>query len=344
MRFPKPWSKKRGSRQAGRAIAGTVGEAGFFAAVFLAGVFILALTLAQRFVVGPWPPLATGLGFWTLIALAIAMIGFGGTMLLLGILQIGASSERRNALARRAEEIELIGGTGTEFPAVPRGVNLTDSPGMRLTYRLPATSWPGKRLAAAAALALMWNAVWLVLLVVVIAGFWSQQPRWVLTGLLFPLAGIGVWVLRHYARCLRQTSGVGATIVEIDEHPLQPGGSYRAYVGQLGRMTLRRIRIELICEEESTFRQGTDVRIDRNPVLSQIILDQYDVTIDLGRPWEQEFELKIPADAMHSFRSPHNAVHWKIIVSGEARPWPSFCQSFPVVVQPASPLPRRSPR
>jgi len=344
VRFPKPWSKKRGSRLAGRALAGTVGEAAFFAALFLTGVFILALTLAQRFVASDWSPLATGLGFWILVVLAIAMLVVGGTALVLGVLQIGASSERRNAFVRKAEELEIIGKPGAEFPAVPRGVNLTDSPGMRLTYRLPGTVWPGKRLAAAAALALMWNAVWLVLLVVVIAGFWSDRPRWVLTALLFPMAGVGVWVLRHYARCLRETAGVGATIVEIDQHPLQPGGTYRAYVAQLGRMNLRRLRIELVCEEESTFRQGTDIRIDRNRVLSQIILDQYDLTIDPGRPWEQEFDLTIPSEAMHSFRSPHNAVQWKVIVSGEARPWPSFCQSFPVVVQPTTRLPRRSPR
>ncbi len=325
-------------------MVGTVGEAAFFAALFLAGVFILALTLAQRFVAGPWPPLATGLGFWTLVALAAGMILMAGTSLLWGVLQIGSSRERRNVMAGRAEELELMGRAAREFPAVPRGVNLTDSPGTRLTYRLPATSWPGKRLAAATALALMWNTVWLVLLAAVIAGFWSDSPRWVLTALLFPLAGIGVWVLRYYVRCLREASGVGATIVEIDEHPLQPGGSYRAHVIQLGRMTLRRLRVELICEEESTFRQGTDIRVDRHRILSEIIQEQYNVTIDLGRPWEQEFQLQIPSGAMHSFRSPHNAVHWKVIVSGEARPWPSFCQSFPVVVQPAAPLPKRNPR
>ncbi|QDS95426.1 hypothetical protein FF011L_42220 [Roseimaritima multifibrata] len=344
MRFPKPWSKKRGSRLTGRGLAATVGEAAFFATLFLVGVFILSLTLAQRFVAGPWPPLATGLGFWIFVALATAMIVVGGAALILGVLQIGASSERRSVLAQRAEELELIGRPVAEFPAVPTGMRMTDSPGMQLNFRLPTTSWPGKRLAAAAALALMWNAVWMVLLVVVIAGFWSDRPRWVLAGLLFPLAMIGIWVLRYYAKCLKRTSGVGATIVEIDEHPLQPGGTYRAYAAQLGRMKLRKIQIELICEEESTFRQGTDIRVDRNRVLSEIILDQYDLTIDLGRPWEQEFELKIPATAMHSFRSSHNAVHWKVIVSGEARPWPSFCQSFPVVVQPAAHPPKRNPR
>lgn len=344
MRFPKPWSKKRGSRLAGPALAGTVGEAAFFATLFLTGVFVLSLTVAQRFIPSAWPPLATGLGFWLLAILAIAMIVVAGTALTFGILQIGASSERRNALARRAQHFDPTGRAARELPAVPRGANLTDSPGIRLTFRLPAATWPGKRLAAAAALAIMWNAVWLVLFVVVMTSFWSDRPRYILTALLFPLAIIGIWVLRYYGRCLRESAGVGATVLEIDDHPLQPGGSYRCYAAQLGRLNLRRLRIELICEEESTFRQGTDVRVDRNRIVSEILHEQYDVSIDPGRPWEQEFELRVPSQAMHSFRSQHNAVQWKVVVNGESKPWPSFCQSFPVIVHPASGPPKRSPR
>lgn len=329
---------------AAATLAGTVGEAAFLATLFLAGVLVLALTVAQRFIPIAWTPLATGLGFWLLLVLGVVMVALSGTGLILGILRIGASSERRNAIAQRAEELELIGKSAAEFPSVPQDNRLTDSPGVKLRYRLPATNWAGKRVAAAAALALMWNAVLLVLLVVVITSFWSERPRKVLLALLFPMSGIGIWALRHYISCLRKTSGVGATILEIDQHPLRPGETYDAYVVQLGKMQLQSLRVELICEEESTFRQGTDLRIDRTPVISEILLDLQNVPIDLGRPWEQEFRIKIPSQAMHSFRSPHNAVHWKVVVRGEADPWPSFCQSFPVIVQPKIPPPKRNPR
>jgi len=347
VRLPKPWSKKRGKRIAGRAFSGTVGEAVFFAVLFLVGVFTLALTVAQRWVPVSALVLPTGLGFWILIVLSLALVVTGGVALAFGILQIGASSERRSALARRAGELELIRPSladGSVLPTVPRGANLTDSPGMRLAYRLPSTGWPGWRLASAAVLALMWNGGWLVLLVVVITGFQQGRPRWVLTGLLLPFAGVGVWAFRYFLARFREMSGLGATIVEISEHPLLPGHDYQGYVAQFGRMHLRKLQVELICEEESTYRQGTDLRVEKKTIRCEKVLLDRGVTIDRQHPWEREFALKVPSDSMHSFRSPHNAVRWKVVVTGEARPWPSFCQSFPVVVQPGSTPPRRSPR
>lgn len=347
MRFPKPWSKKRGKRFAGRALSGTVGEAVFFAVLFLVGVFSLALTVAQYFVLVSGPAFPTGLGFWILIVLSVALVVTGGGALAFGILQIGASSERRSALARRAGELELIRAhqrEALELPMVPRGANLTDSPGVRLTYRLPSTGWPGWRLASAAVLALMWNGGWLLLLVVVITGFQQGQPRWVLAGLLLPFAVIGVGAFRYFLARFREMSGLGATIVEISDHPLLPGESYRGYVAQFGRMTLRKLQVELVCEEESTYRQGTDIRVEKKTVRCEKVVSERGIAIDRKRPWEREFSFTVPPDVMHSFRSPHNAVRWKIVVTGESRPWPSFCQSFPVVVQPGSTPPRRSPR
>ena len=105
-----------------------------------------------------------------------------------------------------------------------------------------------------------------------------------------------------------------------------------------------RLRVELVCEEETTYRQGTDLRIDRHQAYTQILHTQRDLSIDPYAPWEQELAVKLPADAMHSFQSAHNAVCWKITVSGDARPWPSFCQSFPVVVHPPAGPPMRLPR
>ncbi|MGV3483758.1 MAG: hypothetical protein ACO1RT_05015 [Planctomycetaceae bacterium] len=374
MRIPKPWTKKRGKRLAGRTLSGAVGETVFSAALFLAGVFVLALMLflrlgdASRFVRLTIPPgvpealtgpaSATGeassssLGFWIVIVLSVAMIVVGSASTVFHLLKVGASDERRSALASRAKSLRsgsrefaaLELSEGANLPAVPAGRGVTESPGVRLAYRLASEGSMARRALATAALALLWNATWFVLLAVVISGFMSGNPRWVLAFLLIPFAGIGVWAFRYFLDALRQTAGVGATIVEISDHPLYPGKSYDLFVAQAGRLSLRRLRVELICEEETTFRQGTDVRIDRHIALTKIIYTDRDLTIDPHRPWEQELQLDLPADAMHSFRSAHNAVCWRITVSGDARPWPSFCLNFPVYVHPPVRLPTSRPR
>jgi len=369
MRFPKPWTKKRGKRLLGGVLSGVVGESVFFASLFLIGVFTLALMLFQRLsessrlVIAAIPDAvpetfpgaasatgqasSSGLGFWIVVVLSLATIAVGGGAIIFRLLRVGASDERRSAMVARANSIDFTPPKRSDLPplpGVPKGRGVTDSPGVRQAYRLASEGSMATRAIAAASLSLLWNAAWFVLLAVVISGFLSGERRWILAFLLLPFAGIGIWAFRYFLDALRQTAGLGATIVEIADHPLHPGESYELFVAQAGNLTLRRLRVELICEEETTYRQGTDVRIDRHIAFTKILCTDRDLTIDPHRPWEQELRFDLPPDAMHSFQSANNAVCWRITVSGESRPWPSFCLNFPVFVHPPAQHPIRRPR
>ncbi|TVQ01281.1 MAG: hypothetical protein EA381_05765 [Planctomycetaceae bacterium] len=362
MRLPKPWTKKRGGRLLGGAnFSGAVGEAMLLFACSLAGVFTLALVSFRRFASASLrestglpegfiseDAFSSDLGFWIVLVLGCALLVIGGGGLAYRLVRIGASDERRSVMATRATAIAPALPAEADWgplPNVPPGRGLTDSPGMVESYRLASEGSPRARtVAASACLALLWNGTWFVLLAIVISGFVHQSPRWVLGFLLFPFAGIGWWAFRHFLDNLKRTAGLGATIVEISDHPLQPGSRYTLFVRQAGRLQLRRLRIELVCDEESSYLQGTDLRIDRHRAYDEILHTERDLAIDPDHPWERQLRVTLPADAMHSFRSPHNAVCWKITVSGEARPWPSFCQSFPVVVHPSTGPPIRHPR
>lgn len=362
MRLPKPWTKKRGGRLLGGGnFSGAIGEAMLLFACFLTGVFTLALLFFRRFASESLrestrlpegliseEAFSSSLGFWIVLVLGSSLLVIGGGGLAYRLVHIGASDERRSVMASRAAAMTPKRPADTDWgtlPNVPPTRGLTESPGVVETYRLASEGSPRARtVAASACLALLWNAAWFVLLAVVISGFAHQSPRWVLGFLLFPFAGIGWWSFQNFVENLKRTAGLGGTIVEISDHPLQPGCQYTLFVRQAGRLNLRRLRIELVCDEESSYRQGTDLRIDHHRAYNQILHTERDLAIDPHRPWERQFEFTLPADAMHSFRSSHNAVCWKITVSGEARPWPSFCQSFPVVVYPPAGPPIRHPR
>lgn len=366
MRLPKPWTKKRGSRLLGGAFPGAIGEAMLLAGLFLLGVFSSALMLFQRFAAASLgasgvtdrfmsdEASSSTLGFWIVMVLSLAMLAIGGGGIAYRLIRMGASDERRLAMAGRGvvgerdfvnEPSRPSGSDLVPMPTVPQGRGLTDSPGVHQAYRLASNgSNRATVVTASASLALLWNATWFVLLAVVVSGFLNDRPRWVLTFLLFPFAAIGWWAFRYFLESLKKNAGVGPTIVEISDHPLEPGEPYTLFVSQAGKLDLRRLRVELVCDEESTYRQGTDLRIDRHRAYSHILHTQRDLTIDPHHPWEQELDFELPANAMHSFQSAHNAVCWKITVSGDARPWPSFCQSFPVVVHPPAGPPIRHPR
>jgi hypothetical protein len=357
--------------------SGVLGEVLFFIGLFLIGLFGVALTLAGLASaslapagltfgpesLSPDQEVETRLSTWIFFASSLVLLATGMTGVVYRIMRIGASNERRAALSRRvplsrrnagdnlkandhlAESLISArpGGNGG-LPNVPRGYDLNDSPGVRMTYRLPAFGSPVATVAAAALLALLWCGTWVVLAAVAVSGFWWGSPRPVLTFLLLPLGAIGLWTARYFFRLLRESAGVGATIVEVSDIPLVPGGQYQIYVAQYGRLKLRKMLVQLICEEESIFRQGTDVRIDRHVAHDTVVFADKNVSIDSGTPWEQEFAIIVPMGAMHSFQSPHNAVSWKIVVIGESRPWPSFCRSFPVVVHPPHATPNRDQR
>lgn len=364
-RLPRPYTKKRGGRTLGSRLSGIVGETLLYASILAVGVFGLTLTLAVRFAPSQLPtvpspePLRTGTAVWIFASLFVAAIVTGATRLIYRLIQLSASTEYRQVLAVRAGRLErealdwigpeqrigdqLSGDGPGDLPNVPGIRSLNDSPGEHLKYRLaPQPTRDG--FVGLAVLTLLWNVVWFVLLAIAVVGFFTGRIRPVLTALLVPLGYLGYWSFRSLLVQLRVRAGVGPTIVEIGQHPLHPGDQSRVHVIQMGRLRLRKLTVRLICEEETFFRQGTDVRADRCEVFTQVLGEESKVRVDQQVPWEQQFELQLPQDVMHSLVGMHNAIKWKIVVSGESRPWPSFCRSFPIVVHPPLLPPSRSPR
>lgn len=356
-RFPRPWSKKRGNRLLSGTLPGIVAEVAFFAFLFLIGVFLLSLIVIEQLAPEqaarvPTEALETDLSLWVFGILSLVAIATGGTGLWVRIGGQQSSDERRSMLAERVAQIESEtiqrlrsspADSKASMPSVPVGAYLTDSPGERLRYRL-AAELPADMLAGAALLALLWNSVWFVLLAVVVAGWLEGRPRPIVTAALIPFGWVGYWSFKRFLTQLRQRIGIGATIVEISDHPLRPDQLYFLYVCQTGRCQLKHLSVALVCQEESFYRQGTDLRIERSEAYRQVLCQGREIVVDSETPWEQQLEFRLPENAMHSFVAAHNAIRWKLVVQGETRPWPSFCRSFPVIVHPPELPPKRSPR
>jgi hypothetical protein len=339
-RYFRLWGKKRGQRLSGWWIVGSVGEAIFFASLFLLGVMALTLVIAWQLVAPEMQVYRVGLGFWLLVIASGSFIVIGGTGFLLRVWQLWASDERRLAVARKAGDIDLAGRgkkgkSPPTPPTIPNLASITDSPGVRLTYRLPNTQNVLGVMLIGSLFTLSWNTMVAVFAGIAFSAHAQGRPRWFLTFSLIPFATAGYFASRWFFRLFRQLTGVGSTTVEINELPLVPSRIYEICVVQHGHLVFKHVRVSLICEEEATFHQGTDLRLERKIVYSQTILEQGRCRVEPGRPLELRAEFKVPVNAMHSFQSAHNAIHWKILVEGDAKRWPSFCRSFPVIVYPA---------
>ncbi|MBI1904559.1 MAG: DUF3592 domain-containing protein [Planctomycetia bacterium] len=273
---------------------------------------------------------------WLMTFLPLPLIVLGFVGLWFNLRSSDASAERRLAMGERTGGGRKPGKKARleEFPTVPKDARLTDSPGTTLAYRLPVAGQENWATVAVVVGSLVWNGMVSVFLTLAVRSFAVGEPQWLLTAVGLVVAAVGIWLVRVALAMLRQGASVGRTLIEISDHPLYPGESCRVLLSQFGRMTMPQLRLLLVCDEEATFQQGTNTRCERRRVYEQELLSRSHITVDPAGPFELEHELVVPSGAMHSFRSAHNEVAWRLVVEGSAEGWAEFQRTFPVVIHP----------
>jgi hypothetical protein len=272
----------------------------------------------------------------------LALVSFPVPFLVLGLVGLfyfvrnwDKSAERRAAEQRAArrdlfdEEAQADG----PFPFVPHDAGITDSPGTALAYRLPCER-AGWQLPALLAGSVVWNGIVAVFLSMAAQGHLSGDPDWLLTLLLVPLSLVGLGLIGALIRIVWLGTGIGPTILEVSQHALVPGGSCVVFISQAGRLSIKSLRILLVCEEKATYREGTNTRTAVERVFEREVFRREKFAIDPEAPFETQLPLEMPAGAMHSFRSEHNQIDWKLVVVAAAARRKEFERSFALVVQP----------
>jgi hypothetical protein len=329
--------KKRGTRRTGGPLPGLVGEGALFAGLLAVGIFGLYWLIARVLLVegaeyGWWP--------WLAVLIPLALIGYGTAGLVLLFWENVASTERRAAAVKKATGWELPGvqtkPRGTALPNVPAIDTVTDSPGVRLAYRLPIDAASGWVSFTMASVCLIWNT--LVGIFVVQFIYKADQVNWLLVWLMVPFILAGLWTLVALGRQLLAGVAFGTTRLEVSHHPLVPGGAYCGFVSQSGRLHVRWFQVQLICEEQAVYQQGTDTRRETCRVYRETAFSQRKFDITPHHAFEADFDFTVPASAMHSFAASHNAVIWTLAVRGRMARWGDFERRFYVYVYPSHAL------
>lgn len=327
--------KKRGQRRTGSRWLGTLAIAALDVLLVASGSAGLYWLLAHVLLADGEPH---GWTAWSALVIPIAPIVYGITDLAVVIWRNLASSERRAAVVQMASDWELPGISPQpdrpSLPAIPPIDAVVDSPGVRLLYRLPSDAASGRLSFALAAVAVIWNSLVAGFLIQVLRQHLDGRPNWLLTWLVVPFVFAGAWTIYALVRQILLTSGTGTTLLEVAEHPLYPGQRYEAFLSQTGRLQVRWFQVQLVCEEQATFQQGTDTRKATAVVHSETVFNERKFTIPPGGAFETHFTVNIPAGAMHSFTSAHNAVSWMLVVRGRMARWPEFERRFPLYVYP----------
>jgi hypothetical protein len=203
-----------------------------------------------------------------------------------------------------------------------------------LAYRLPIDAASGWVSATMAAVCLAWNTLVAIFVIEVIRSHVAGQPKWLLTWLMVPFVMAGAWTLFALGKQILMTSVVGTTRMEVSQHPLFPGGRYEGFMSQTGRLQVRWLQVQLVCEEQAIYQQGTDTRRATARVHRETLFGERKIDIDRGRAFETQFSFTVPASAMHSFLATHNAVQWALVVRGRLARWGDIERRFPIYVYP----------
>lgn len=319
------WEKKRGNRQTGSSIFGGAGETLLYAGLFLVGVATLTQLIwlrvsgtAESFVTSNW-----GMALSVLLLGSLIVIGIFGSIY--SVIVTGTSAERRAAIANRAKDSELMHEVQptVPYPTIPDDANWKNSPGIRLAYRLPSATSPSWRLVVVASFCLLWNGSVAVLAVLAFhqgdsftfTSLFDPQAWTLFRLIVFAYSVIGVVAINYLLSLLFAAASIGPTSVEVSSLPLYPGGTYDVFLSQAGHLKLDWLELRLICEEEVSFSDGTDTRVEVCQVYDGQVFREANFEIVPSEPFQHLAKLTVPIDAMHSFVSGHNSVIWKLVVT-----------------------------
>ena len=346
-----------------------VAETSLAAVLLLVGVILLVVSLTLAVLNGTFNSgLDMSVAFFALQqVLALVLIAIGAFCIARLLWHVGVSAERRGAIATRANELEMLTEIRRhrgDLPTVPRD-QYSPQAGRDQPFRLIPSRRNIWGLIATAIFSVTLVAIATVLVIIVATAFgfgtteWSTQLEqrlaenqldtfsnrpWLAAAWLIPICLAAIWsIFQFYCQLLKLT-GIGQTSIEVSGYPLNPGRTYQVSLSQAGRVRLKLLDVSLVCEEEATFNQGTDIRTENSEVYNQRLFRQRGISIHPGAPFKTEFELAIPADAMHSFKSPNNRVQWKIVVTGQAKSWPRLRRNFTVSLYPRAQLETRPTR
>lgn len=151
----------------------------------------------------------------------------------------------------------------------------------------------------------------------------------------FVLLPIGVFLvtlffaIRHF-----MLSRLPVPELELDVHPFRAGTTCDLFLSQSGPLRLNALRMAVLCEEQATYRQGTNTVTKTEKVFEAELLHLDNLNISAEEPCEGKVTLELPRGVMHSFAAEHNKITWKLVVYGDVPNWPNVTHEFPFIVLP----------
>ncbi len=189
---------------------------------------------------------------------------------------------------------------------------------------------PRMKAAGLLLIALFWNGIVSIFVMEAVDSWRSGHPEIFLTLFMIPFVLIGLGMLGGVGYFyLQGFNAVPQVYLDRAEAALGETLNLRwEFSGDTDKIS--EFIVTLTGTEEATYRRGTDTHTDREIFYKKELakVGKY------GGIRSGTARVPIPANTMHSFSCPNNAVRWRIGIQGVIENWPDISEEFPIVVLP----------
>lgn len=167
----------------------------------------------------------------------------------------------------------------------------------------------------------------------VLVGLGNDDTTFAVFGGVFVLIGVGLllWGGMSYYTRLR----VGKPEITISEQMLRVGESFTVNLYHSFQRTVQveNVRLELIFRETATYQQGTDTRtVTHNHIIAEF--EEPGGQFQSGHIIQQNYNLQIPPDSMHTLKVRRNKLEWFVRFSLKVPRLPDFVEEYELEVVP----------
>ena len=333
--------KKRGRHHSVSHRVGMWGDFAFSLTLLIFGVLAGIALISRTRHSGP----ELSVDIWLMALVVLTFIIFGAQGLIRSILQSRMGDGLRFSFQRNVTKFDFsqrVRG-GLKLPNVPLFDTILTSRGTVQKWRLPMTTGQPVKTLAVIIFFSIWVCISVVLIYYSVSQYLGTEDElhfswWLPILSLPPSIGLSIWAGRFLKDQLQGRITIDPLKLEISQQPLYPGQKYEVTAIQRGLLHVRSLRIFLVCEEITSFHQGTDVRTETHEVIRERVFQQRRFEIKSGEPLKETFQIEIPADAMHSFQGHYNSLQWKLVSIGRYRDLPEIQRNYALIVHPSSPL------
>ncbi len=253
------------------------------------------------------------------------------SLALSGVVGLVWIAKRRSSSLEWSAESKVKPDRTSTIPGVQR---IKESPGIDLPYRLPTFVTPVAQNLVGLALTALWNVVAFGTFVYVLLR--REDLLDLILGILFGVifCGLGLVGFFAFSRRTLRILRTGSTIIEASNYEVVPNRRCRLSLRQSGPLTARFYSVALCCEEMTRYTKGTDVLTNKQEVLRFPLFERTDFHVPSGETFREEFFMKVPSGAMHSFISDSNEIRWKISVQIKTGRMGTIVREAPIVVVP----------